>query len=162
MIEQTGDLWDFYYEVRWIVITTNIGWKKNGSNPMGAGIARRAAGMFPELPEWYGARCQKYGANTAVANYDPARFFLFPTKPLNEEKPWMSWQSMADLELIKRSAKQLAALVDILSKRNSHYFTKIGVPVVGCENGGLRSSDVIPVLHEHLDNKFVLFHRVPW
>jgi len=126
---------------------------------MGAGIAKQAADMFPDMPEWYGARCKKFGANTAVASYDPARFFLFPTKPLDEDKPWMSWQNMSTVALITRSAKQLSALVDILSKRKNHFFTKIGLPMVGCENGGLRPRDVLPILHELLDDRFVLFQK---
>ena len=87
MIEQKGDIWEFYHDVRWIVITTNIGWKKDGCNPMGAGIAKQAAEMFPDLPRWYGEKCKKYRSDTAVAVYDEAKFFLFPTKPLNEEQP---------------------------------------------------------------------------
>jgi len=158
MIERKGDIWDFYYEAKWIVITTNIGWKKDGTNPMGAGIAKQAADMFPDLPEWYGERCRKYGSNTAVAAYDPARFFLFPTKPLDEDKPWMSWQSMSSIALIKRSAKQLVALVNILNERN-YFINQIGIPLVGCENGGLRPKDVLPVLHEILDHRFTLFSK---
>lgn len=159
MIEQIGDIWEFYYEAQWIVITTNIGYKKNGSNPMGAGIALQASEMYPDLPKWYGERCKKFGANTAVTNYDPARFFLFPTKPLNEEKPWMSWQGRSTIELITRSAKQLAALVDLLSQRKTYLFIKIGLPMVGCENGGLESREVLPILHRFLDDRFILFHR---
>lgn len=158
MIERYGSIWEFYYEIRWIVITTNIGWKRDGSNPMGAGIARQAADMFPDLPKWYGEKCRKYGADTAVTAYDKARFFLFPTKPLNEEKPWMSWQNQSNIALITKSAKQLSKLVDILSDRG-YYFTKIGLPMVGCSNGGLSPHDVLPVLRDILDDRFVLFQR---
>ena len=157
MIETVGDIWEFYYEVRWIVITTNIGWKKDGNNPMGAGIAKEAAAMFPELPKWYGERCRKYGGSTAVINYDPARFFLFPTKPLDPDKPWLSWMGNSSLGLITKSTKQLVALVDILSKKD-YFFTKIGLPMVGCSNGRLDKKHVLPILHKYLDDRFVLLH----
>jgi len=155
MLKQTGNIWEFYHEIRWIVIATNIGWKKDETNPMGAGIAKQASEMFPELPKWYGKRCKKYGIKTALAPYYPARFFLFPTKPLDEERPWMSWQNMSTIELIIKSAKQLSVCVDVLSKNN--FISKVGVPMVGCENGGLKQRDVLSVLSNILDNRFVIF-----
>lgn len=158
MIERVADIWNFHADGRWIVITTNIGWKKNGANPMGAGIAGHAADMFPELPGWYGARCKKYGANTAVCLYEPARFILFPTKPLNPLMPWLSWRNTSSIELIRRSAVQLQKLGEIMYERD---LTKdeIALPLVGCENGRLYRRDVVPVLHENLDDRFVLVER---
>ncbi len=69
MIERPGDLWAWQAERRWIVIPTNIGWKKDGANPMGAGVALQASEMYPELANWYGARCKKFGENAAVCFY---------------------------------------------------------------------------------------------
>lgn len=157
MIERIGDIWQHHAGGGWVVITTNIGWKKNGSNPMGAGIAAHAADMYPELPGWYGARCSKYGADTACCLYKDARFILFPTKPLNEKKPWLSWQSDSTLDLIRRSAVQLQELGSIV--RGGGYDGLIALPMVGCQNGGLNKLDVLPILRSILDDGFVLFER---
>ena len=153
MREITGDLWTFHQEGRWVVITTNIGWKKDGSNPMGAGVAKKAADLYEDLPLWYGKKCKKYTTNTAVQVYKPGRLFLFPTKALDENKPWMSWNQDSSLQLIRRSAKQLAAVVDVLGNK---IFGDIGIPLVGCQNGNLRRKDVLPILREHLNDRFVL------
>lgn len=159
MLTSDDKIWDFHSEGRYVVITTNIGWKKDETNPMGAGIAQHAAGLFPELPLWYGKRCKKYGSDTAVAIYDPGMLFLFPTKKLEESRPWVSWSNDADINLILRSLNQLVACVDYLTKKGTHHFTKIGVPLVGCGRGGLSKRDVIPILSNKLDDRFVLFGK---
>jgi hypothetical protein len=153
MREVAGDIWEFHQQGNWIVITTNIGWKKNGENPMGAGIAKAAAAMYPELPAYYGRRCKQYGTDTAVCEYKPGNLILFPTKPLDEISPWASWRSGSSLDLISRSAKQLAYLNMIGPSR------VIGLPLVGCQNGGLQRGDVIGILRENLDDNFILFER---
>jgi hypothetical protein len=155
---RVGDLWVWHSEKRWTVITTNIGWKKDGSNPMGAGVARVAADKFPALPEWYGARCRKYKAETAVCYYEPANFILFPTKPLDLVKPWLSWQQDSDLDLIRRSSIQLAKLADVLEERKL-LFSQIALPMVGCLNGNLQPEQVLPILRKYLDSRFVLLER---
>lgn len=155
MKQESGDLWTWNHEGRWVVVTTNIGWKKDGSNPMGAGVARAAAEHYPELPAWYGERCKKYGAKTAVAPYPQGKLFLFPTKPLNEEQPWMSWQQDSSLELIRRSCKQLVKLVDIMSD-GKYFITKVGLPLPGCGNGNLTPREVLPIITDILDDRFVL------
>jgi hypothetical protein len=158
MLQETGDIWTYHAEGRWIIITTNIGWKKDGCNPMGAGTARQAADKYSELPAWYGEKCRKFRENTAVTPYRPGRLLLFPTKPLDSGQPWLSWQQNADLNLIRRSAKQLAVCVRLLRERGS-FLSKIGVPLVGCQNGNLRRAAVLPILQEYLDDHFVLLER---
>lgn len=152
MKEIIGNIWDWYERRHWIVITTNIGWKSDGSNPMGAGIAKKAAEIDPELPMWYGAKCKKYGSNTATLPYKKEKFILFPTKPLDIGKPWLSWQQDSNLALIARSTKQLAKLADILCLKT------VVLPMVGCGNGGLQSKQVLPVLRHYLDDRFILVH----
>ncbi len=152
----SGNIWDFHSEKKWIVITTNIGWKKDGSNPMGAGIAKTAAYVAEDLPMWYGERCQKFGAKTAVCLYKSDRFILFPTKELNEDQPWMSWQAESSIDLIVRSTRQLAELVKISSKIIAG---DVYLPYVGCENGGRSKKEVLPILEAYLDDRFVLVDR---
>lgn len=156
MLERVGSLWTFHSEGRPVVVTTNIGWKKNGSNPMGAGVAKIAAEKYPELPGWYGRRCEKYGADTAVCYYEIGNLFLFPTKPLNESQPWMSWQNDSDTGLIKRSSIQLAKLVEVLSDEKGMFMPQVALPMVGCGNGNLSPRDVLPILRTFLDDRFVL------
>ena len=158
MITRYGNIWDFHAEGGWIVITTNIGWKNDGSNPMGAGLAKTAADKYPNLPIWYGKKCQKFRDDTAVLPYKPGRFFLFPTKPLATQ-PWLSWQQNSSVALIQQSTKQLALWVEILQKDGKKFIKPIGVPLVGCQNGRLNSKQVKPILEKYLNDKFVLFER---
>lgn len=155
MRELSGDIWDFHDEGRWVVITTNIGWKKDGSNPMGAGLAKRASSIYEDLPHWYGRRCKKYLSNTSVCLYRPGKLIMFPTKALDEDKPWMSWKQDSSIDLIRRSTKQLPVLVD-----RCKLFGDIGVPLVGCQNGNLPRRSVLPILHKYLDDRFVLIDRL--
>lgn len=155
MLELVGDLWVWHTLGHWVVVTTNIGWKKNGANPMGAGLARTAAEKYPALPGWYGQRCRRYGADTAVCHYEPGRLLLFPTKPLDQSKPWLSWQQDACLTLVERSAQQLVQLVNILRGRGLISMDVV-VPMVGCANGGLERDQVSPILKHYLDDGFVL------
>lgn len=155
MLQKSGDLWTWNHEGRWIIICTNIGWKKDGSNPMGAGVARVAAEKYPELPAWYGRRCKKYEARTAVAPYHEGRLFLFPTKPLDEEQPWMSWKNDACTTLIRKSCLQLVKLADIMEEKG-HFLVQIGLPMPGCGNGNLTQRQVLPIITDILDDRFVL------
>ena len=79
---------------------------------------------------------------------------LFPVKPLNPEKPWLSWQGMADPVLIEQSAIQLA---DWTKHRGERL---IALPLVGCGNGGLGEEVVLPILHYHLSaSRFILVRQ---
>ncbi len=152
---EIGDLWDHHDRGRWVVVTTNIGWKKDGSNPMGAGVAKEAASRFPDLPAKYGARCQKYQHNTAVWPFRPGKLILFPTKPLDAGQPWLSWRSDSDYTLIERSAKQLAKLVSIL-RQEEKFLPVVVLPLVGCGNGNLEPKRVVRLLERYLDDTFIL------
>jgi len=155
MLEAAGDLWSLHDEGYPAMITTNIGWKKDGCNPMGAGIAKEAAKRYPHLPAWYGTICKLECAATAVCYDSDSNLFLFPTKPFNEEKPWLSWRSDSCLELIKRSTMQLSALVDNIE--DEFNLKEVGLPLPGCGNGNLDPDDVLPILRTYLDDRFVLF-----
>lgn len=157
MLTKNDDLWTWHAEKKWIIICTNIGWKKDGSNPMGAGVARVAAEKYPDLPAWYGGRCRKYGERTAVTPYYSGNLFMFPTKPLNEEQPWMSWRNDACISLIMKSCRQLVKLADMLEE--NYFMTSIGLPLPGCGNGNLMPRDVLPILADLLDDRFVLLER---
>jgi len=158
MKTRTGNIWDHHAEGGWIVIATNIGWKSDGTNPMGAGIAKAAADKYPDLPAWYGKKCKKHKADTAVLPYKPGKLFLFPTKPLADQ-PWMSWQQDASLALIQQSVKQLVWWLEIFQRDGMKFIKPIGIPLVGCQNGNLKPKQVLPILNKYLDDHFVLFER---
>jgi hypothetical protein len=160
-----------------IVVPVNIGWKKPGKdgkpgpNVMGRGVAAKAAErMGPVLPQLYGEFCAQHGAKTPVTFDLSSGLVLFPTKPL-AENPAMSWKGKASLELIERSARQLAEMTWLNRKvvaKNTERVPPLEdddvyVPLVGCGNGGLSVGDVVPILKEILvDDRFVLVQYQPF
>ena len=150
MVPIFGNVWD-YIKSHHVVITTNIGWTKQGKNVMGAGVAKQAAERYPDLPWWYGDFCRTNGLNTTVVKYPGNPIILFPTKELNEQAPWLSWQQKSSLELIEKSTRELATLP-------GDY--KIVLPFPGCENGKLSKEDVLPILLKYLTpERFTIVDR---
>lgn len=152
MTEAKGNIWD-YGGTHWIVVTTNIGWRANGWNVMGRGIASEAAEMFLDLPKLYGWFCKAHrdGAIMQYCGLAPRgkyrKLLLCPSKPLDVENPHLSWQSEASLPLIERMLPLLAAEVP---------GCPVAVPLIGCGNGRLDPVVVRPLMHEYLDDRFVL------
>jgi len=147
-----GDIWKLQKK-SYIVIPTNIGWRVDGSNIMGRGLAQQAAVKYPELPGWYGGKCQE-APEGKLHVYEPGKLVMFPVKPLNREKPWLSWKSKADIELIIQSASQLFGLP---------FDDPVSIPLVGCGNGGLDPAEVIPVLSAMLvHERFTLIFPPSW
>lgn len=145
-----GDIWQYHKRKHWVVVTTNIGWKASGHNVMGAGVAKQAAERYPDLPQWYGWLCRKYKENIGICLYNPGGLIMLPTKPLNRKNPHLSWQSDSDLELIKIGLKQLVQCV------NDEHIKAVAMSYPGCGNGGLRRSQVKPLLKQYLDTRFVV------
>jgi hypothetical protein len=150
-----GDIWETRHPC-WRVIPTNIGWKQNGENVMGRGLAAMAKDKYPSIARFYGAHCKKYGHWAPITSRvvcDPDdndlildRLVFFPTKELNEAAPAMSWKNESSLRLIERSAQQL--LLWAVWGLNGGF--PVYVPLVGCGNGGLRREAVMPILEEVL------------
>lgn len=163
------DIWR-YLDSHRVVVTTNLGWAKSGANPMGRGVALQAAQRFPKLPMLYGEVCRRYRESTPVIEFGIVEgepevrldmtkpsliakrgLILFPTKPFNKAAPQFSWKGDASIDLIERGAKQLAA---------GWKDVPVALPLVGCANGGLRDTDVIPILEKHLvGDNFLLVLR---
>lgn len=140
-----GDLWD-YYDRGWsIVVTTNIGWKKDGTNVMGAGVARQAADRFSHLPRLYGDYCIRKRTDTTTIYYPKLRLFMLPTKRLNLEQPWLSWQANSSYSLI---AISLTSLRKLILRQPPMFRVALGYP--GCGNGGLEKTEVAPLLDKYL------------
>jgi hypothetical protein len=149
--EVRGDIWKWaeanHAEV---VIPTNLGWKADGSNVMGRGLALQCADRFPEVPAWYGAICQACGPFTPVVIHPEHGLIFFPVKPLDCDEPHLSWRQKASLSLIRQSAFQLSQL----------RLGPTAIPLVGCGNGGLSEQDVMPIVRDMLkgQNHFTIVH----
>ncbi len=148
MKEITGNIWGYYDKGNWVVITTNGTVKKNGEAVMGRGVALEAKKRFPKFPATLGKFLNSYGnlvftSNLTDEKYEPIRLITFPTKNSPFEK--------SDMDLIERSAKQLAYVVP---GSMTVYMVR-----PGCGNGGLDWKDVKPVLEKYLDDRFVVVER---
>jgi len=137
MIWKEGDIWIWYKMGNIIVVPTNAGYRKDGSNVMGAGIAKQAAVIYPDLPEEYGKFCQGGSPN----QYFPdKRLVLVQTKSLNKEKPYLSWKQPSSIEVVIDSLKWLQI-------SSSFFPSKVYVPILGSGNGGLDRG----LVRKHMD-----------
>jgi hypothetical protein len=148
-----GDILDLASLIDFIVVPTCIGWDSKGRAIMGVGLAKFAVKDDPTLFAWYGAFCQKHGADTPVVQR--GRFILFPTKPLDVIQPWMSWSHRPSLKLVKRSLKQLSKMQPPDPRIMT--FT----PVVGCGGrNGLDPDKVLPRMTRYLrKDHFVIVNQ---
>jgi len=143
-----SDLWAEEHGCKYRVIPVNIGWRRNGKAVMGRGIAKQLCDLGSyDYETWWGRECMRGGEETPVT-IGVSDMIFFPTKPLVTQFPFLSWRQDSSLELIERSARQLAALTLDGSS--------VALPLVGCGNGRLRKADVLPILERHLDDRFVL------
>lgn len=154
VLEHYGNIWNWHEEGHLLVIPTNVGFNSSGENIMGAGLAKQAALRFPDLPKLYGDYCQKTKEESQVVLFNHMKLIMFPTKALNTLQPWLSWKNNSTLELIEQSAKQLNQIK--LTRQEKEI---IVLPLVGCGHGGLRPSDVIPILKRNLTAKGFILSR---
>lgn len=156
----TGNIWKLVTREDAIVIPTNIGWRNDGTNVMGRGLARDAHRRWPGLAAAYGQACKISRSQTGIIAWEAPRDFpakaviLFPTKPLFESKPYMSWQNKSSYQLIEKSAEEMNIMAVTWPVRH------VLVPIVGCGNGSLDARAIIPLLHKKIvDPKCVLVMR---
>jgi hypothetical protein len=176
MQQTVGNIWDWLNEraeiiiwlneraeIIWlneraeIIIPTNQGWRADGTNVMGAGLAKQAVDRYPGIDQWYGAWCRDHRDESCVVRHPVAPLIFFPTKPLNPEAPHLSWQSPATVETVTRSLRDLARLPPLAGWPGGGL---IALPLVGCGLGGLPEATVLPLLHEWLtSDRFVLVQQ---
>lgn len=145
MRESVGDLFTDFQDADAICITTNGFVKSDGCCVMGRGCAKTARDMWPGVDETLGDLISKHGNhvhglflpgdNTA----QPPAVFSFPVKH--------HWREEADLKLIRRSARELMAII------NGMRLARVILPRPGCGNGRLKWKDVKPVLSKILDDR---------
>lgn len=144
MLEQQVDLWSVTDGA--ICITTNGTVKKNGRGVMGRGCALEAVDKYQDIDVELGNNIIKYGnIVTFLKNWD-IQILSFPVKH--------NWWEIADIELIKRSCKQL---VDLMQKFS---ITKVYLPRPGCGNGKLDwEKDVKPAIKDLLPDSVIIVSK---
>jgi hypothetical protein len=143
-----GDLWT--PDAAWRLIPTNTCVRRDGTAVMGSGIALQAAQRYPDLPRELGAFLRHPIRGAPVAHFPAYRLSCLPTKT--------DWRRPSDLDLIDRGLRQFLADLPSLPETAPG---PIALPLLGCGLGQLRSSDVLPLLHRLLDDRFVLVLRSP-
>lgn len=140
-----GDL--FSYDNRpgfKICITTNGTIKNNGEGVMGAGCAKQASQLYPDLPRLLGISLSERGN---VVSLLMNQYISFPVKH--------NWWEEADLELIRSSATELK------NRALKQAGIKFVLPRPGCGNGKLEWKKVKQLLIE-LDLPDNIFIIAPW
>jgi len=140
-----GDLWKTAHENSgWIVVPTNMLCRKDGKAVMGAGVAKDAAELYPDLPVNLGEYLRS-GAKPLLYIEHP--IICLPTK--------VDWRDPSDLDLIENGCFELANFARVLHSLNN--YSPIYLPRLGCGLGGLNwERQVRPVLDVILDDRFVL------
>ncbi len=160
--EYCKDLWKLHDDGLLICITTNYGWRRDGSNVMGRGIAREAADRYPRLPYEYGKFCKSWRKKIPFLNYIPVYYskkcnlLLFGTKELNPSAPHLSWKSESSIQQIQYSCATLIRWCQIVGGFNSTPGKKVYLPRPGCSNGLLDWVDVRPVIAPILPDYVVI------
>lgn len=139
-----GNIWNYYGEGSYMIVPTNLGWKKDNSNVMGAGIALQAKQKFPDLPLAYGTFCRSSRGEEGLMVFK--RMIMFPTKSLNISQPYLSWQAKSSLKEIENSCFKL---LELFAENEEIFESKTYLPLVGCGNGELDEKDVMPILEEY-------------
>ena len=142
MKEATGNIWRLPCDA--IVVPTNGNVNRHGEAVMGRGIALQAARRWPLLPKVLADLLRSDG-NHVFDVYKPRRLPTLLTFPVKHH-----WHQHAELDLIERSTQELVA------KANHLAYHRVALPRVGCGNGGLDWTDVLPILERYLDDRFIL------
>lgn len=143
MIDAVRDLWANTLRCSAICITTNGTIKSNGRGVMGRGVAAQALKRYPRLDLRLGRHLQAHGDHVGVLIEELTLVLVaFPVK--------YQWHEAADLDLIRQSAEELAALATIRGWRGP-----ILLPRPGCGNGQRTWEEVRPIIAPILDDRFV-------
>lgn len=145
MILERGNMWDIFGHTDLFLITTNPIRRKDGAVVMGRGIAKEAKDRFPSMPYDFGTNYN--GDNVGyIGHYgeEDQGVDWFMTKT--------HWREASDIEVIKQSIKELAAL----TKPGGNFMcSRADLNFPGIGNGKLKREDVLPLLEELPDNVHV-------
>lgn len=140
MLEQPGDVWSPYADA---YVVTTCGDIVRHELVMGAGIARQAKELYPQLPLILARLVARFGNKPFIVPMSDHTIMTMPTKH--------SWRQPSDLKLVRESAdymQQLATMYDMLH---------VAMPRAGCGLGGLSWEDVQPELDARLGNRFTVY-----
>ncbi len=146
MLTQHGDIFTCPRQNDAICVTTNGMIKNNGKAVMGAGIAK----IFDQKFNVSGVLADNLKA-TGNHAYDLGIYgngfhiFSLPTKD--------NWHNDSKIELIEQSCHELVNLMNRLN------LNKCYLPLPGCACGHLNPDNVIPLIIQILDDRFVLVLR---
>lgn len=132
-----GDIWEAKSQ-DWICITTNQVVKSNGELVMGKGIALEAAQRYPDIAKIW-AKERPLDKVFGWKDGTKPGLIRFPTK--------IHWRDPSPLFLVTHSIQQLCIFLNDLGREPGG---KILLPPVGCGNGGLKLTDVEPILDKYL------------
>lgn len=164
MKEKKADLFEMIHEdgVDAICITTNGMWLTDGRAAMGGGCAGVCAKRWPETA-WRLGKCLKNFLTNVpfvIGALDENGEYLEPTLKMIKEKKFktliFSYPTIDDLmtgakiDLIKKSAQELKALVDRFELKG------VVVPRPGVGIGGLSWGDVKTVIEPYMDDRFTV------
>ncbi len=165
MREVRGDLFNPRGSVDAICLTTNGMVKQDGSCVMGRGCAAQAKTRWPGIEHVLGSKITGLDNHVhLLTQFQPVCLFLpvdkvnfdYETVPLDYHVVSFPvkhhWRDQADLDLIKRSAKELISLVDGLG------WSKVVIPRPGCGAGRLTWKTVKTALKPLLDDRFYVIH----
>jgi hypothetical protein len=162
MKEARVELFSLMGRVDWLCITTNGTRKNDGSAVMGRGCALQAKERWPELPAKLGRTIKQFGnlPHTLGAITKAGELWELTQHHWNIPSPSIDgisilwsfpvkhyWGEPASLGLIETSARMMMFEAKDLD-------VEIALPLPGCGNGGRSWSEVGPILHSILDNRF--------
>lgn len=152
MLTATADLWTYPHADALCITTNGSVVRVSGGRHavyrgvMGRGVAAQAKQRYPELELALGYQVRQHGNTVGILRQpDDACSAYLVSFPVKHE-----WHEQADLELIGRSAEQLAQLTTLMQ------WQWVVVPRPGCGNGRLDWMEVAPVLRQHFDDRFVV------
>lgn len=150
-----------------VCLTTNGYYRKDGHAVMGRGVAKAANDLW-RLSELLGNAIRLHGnvaqifAAVPRPNQADLLIIAFPVKPVwgtnvlpqhtgkfpPDRVP--GWACYADLELIRRSARELQQVIQQFIVPHPPVGRKVLLPRPGCYNGGLSWETVKPILDVEL------------
>ncbi len=164
MKEKKADLFETICEekVDAICITTNGQYTLDGRAAMGGGCAGVCAKRWPDTAVRLGKCLKNFGTNVpfVIGALDSKGNYIEPTLKIIKERKFkcliLSFPTInnlmdgANLDLVKRSAKELQILVERFDLRG------VIVPRPGVGIGGLSWSDVKSVIEPFMDDRFTI------
>ena len=139
---QIGNIFEHMGELDYVGITTNSTLNNKGHLVMGAGNAKQAKEVCPELPKIFGEQIRKGCGNLGL--YGLLRhnqYFALQTK--------LDWRDKSPIKVVSLSIYKLNLAA------NKHPDKIFGVPFPAINHGGLKEKDVLPMLLSLPDNVII-------